>query len=286
MEVTHCGEAGVISLHSRPPRPRYFCERKNDAPIVRNNPERKHTMRNIDKHRPTTFADVIGNQKAITRIYRAVDDNDGFGGLVLMLTGQTGNGKTLLADIMAAEVDGALYRPDCTRDGETAILIDQIKQDVMQDTMFAHQTIYIFDEADKLHRLTLCGQGRNTGVAEIELDNIHCEQPKTLMIDAKEPSEYRKGCCQKGKARTYWKNTSKKFRDYHAESTHQTECAEKQWKMQIDMKIGERWETRHVLVSRRAMKRRQETLCRHRKIAFARQNCSLDTRQSRYALKE
>jgi len=35
------------------------------------------------------------------------------------------------------------------------------------------------------HRLTLCGQGRNTGVAEIELDNIYCEQPKTLMIDAK-----------------------------------------------------------------------------------------------------
>ena len=29
--------------------------------------------------------------------------------------------------------------------------IDQIKQDVMQDTMFAHQTVYIFDEADKLH---------------------------------------------------------------------------------------------------------------------------------------
>ena len=35
------------------------------------------------------------------------------------------------------------------------------------------------------HRLTLQGQGRQTGVAEIELDNIHCEQPKTLMIDAK-----------------------------------------------------------------------------------------------------
>ena len=108
-------------------------------------------MRNIDKHRPATFADVVGNQKAINRIYRAVDDNDGFGGLVIMLTGQTGNGKTLLADIMAAEIDGALYRPDCTRDGETAILIDQIKQDVMQDTMFAHQTVYILDEADKLH---------------------------------------------------------------------------------------------------------------------------------------
>jgi len=35
------------------------------------------------------------------------------------------------------------------------------------------------------HRLTLQGQGRKTGVAEIELDNVHCEKPKTLMLDAK-----------------------------------------------------------------------------------------------------
>ena len=108
-------------------------------------------MRLIDKYRPAAFADVVGNQKAIDRIYRAVDDNDGFGGLVIMLSGQTGSGKTLLADLMAAEIDGELYRPDCTKDGETAILIDQIKQDVMQDTMFSHHTVYILDEADKLH---------------------------------------------------------------------------------------------------------------------------------------
>jgi len=108
-------------------------------------------MRLIDKHRPATFADVIGNQKAINRIYRAVDDNDGFGGLVIMLTGQTGNGKTLLADMMAADIDGELYRPDCTKDGETAVLIDQIKRDVMQISLLSNQTVYILDEADKLH---------------------------------------------------------------------------------------------------------------------------------------
>ncbi|MDR0327485.1 MAG: DNA polymerase III subunit beta, partial [Planctomycetaceae bacterium] len=34
-------------------------------------------------------------------------------------------------------------------------------------------------------RLTLQGQGRQTGVAEIELDNVYCEQPKTLLLDAK-----------------------------------------------------------------------------------------------------
>ena len=43
------------------------------------------------------------------------------------------------------------------------------------------------------HRLTLQGQGRKTGVAEIELDNIHCEQPKTLMLDAKFMTSFLRG---------------------------------------------------------------------------------------------
>ena len=108
-------------------------------------------MRRIDKHRPTTFGDVVGNKKAIDRIYRAIDDNDGFGGLVFMLQGQTGNGKTLLADIMAGYIDGELYRPNCTKDAETAAMIDQIRRDVKQCSMFSNQSVYIFDEADKLH---------------------------------------------------------------------------------------------------------------------------------------
>ena len=60
-----------------------------------------------ETHRQIPSDDVCerGRQsKAINRITRAVDENDGFGGLVMMLTGQTGNGKTLLADLMAAFV--------------------------------------------------------------------------------------------------------------------------------------------------------------------------------------
>jgi len=108
-------------------------------------------MRLIDKYRPATFADVVGNQKTINRIYRAVDDNDGFGGLVIMFTGQTGNGKTLLADMIAADIDGTLYRPDCTKDAETAEIIDLLKRNVMQDSLLSDHTVYILDEADKLH---------------------------------------------------------------------------------------------------------------------------------------
>ena len=108
-------------------------------------------MRLIDKHRPTTYQNIVGNEKTISRIYRAVDDNDGFGGLVIMLVGKTGNGKTLLADIIARDIEGDLYRPDCTKDAETAVMIDQARRDITQNSMFGNHAIYIFDEADKLH---------------------------------------------------------------------------------------------------------------------------------------
>ena len=112
---------------------------------------KQNTMKLIDKHCPKTYSDIVGNEKTISRIFRAVDDNDGFGGLVFMFLGRTGSGKTLLADLIAGDIDGDLYRPICTKDAETASLIDQARRDVLQQSMFSTQSVYIFDEADKLH---------------------------------------------------------------------------------------------------------------------------------------
>jgi transcriptional regulator with AAA-type ATPase domain len=60
-------------------------------------------MQLIDRHKPTRLGRIIGNTKALARIEKAVDQNDGFGGLIFMLTGQTGNGKTLIADLRYAK---------------------------------------------------------------------------------------------------------------------------------------------------------------------------------------
>jgi len=107
-------------------------------------------MRLIDTFKPNRLSQIVGNRAAIDRIERAVDQNDGFGGLVIMLTGKTGNGKTLIADLIADMIDGELYRPDCTKDAETAVFIDQMKQDISTRFMFSAQSVYILDEADKL----------------------------------------------------------------------------------------------------------------------------------------
>ena len=107
-------------------------------------------MRLIDKYEPTTLENVIGNHEALNRIYCAVDDNDGFEGLVIMLTGQTGSGKTLIANIVAEDSGGMLYRVDCDKDADTADMIDLLKKNTAQTTLLNSNTVYIFDEADRL----------------------------------------------------------------------------------------------------------------------------------------
>ena len=58
---------------------------------------------------PKAFNQVIGNVAAIERIKREVADNNGLGGCVFFLQGETGNGKTMIANIIADIADGDVY---------------------------------------------------------------------------------------------------------------------------------------------------------------------------------
>jgi len=107
-------------------------------------------MKLIDTYQPTKLSQIIGNKQAVTKIERSILMNEGLGGLVFMLTGTTGTGKTLIADIIAESGNHEVYRPDCTRDAETATFIDMLKQDIYSRPLLADKYVYIFDEADKL----------------------------------------------------------------------------------------------------------------------------------------
>src|SRR4051812_38302867 len=56
-----------------------------------------------EKYRPRTWSDVVGQEAAVNKLL-ALRDRVGFGGQVFYITGQSGQGKTTLARLIAAEV--------------------------------------------------------------------------------------------------------------------------------------------------------------------------------------
>ena len=102
--------------------------------------------------KPQNLNQIIGNSVAIERIRKAIVENNGLGGCVFMLQGATGNGKTLIADILANMTDGDVYRPDSTRDSETGDMIEHIKTLAGVPSMFGGLSVFIFDECDTLNR--------------------------------------------------------------------------------------------------------------------------------------
>lgn len=59
-----------------------------------------------EKHRPKTFEDVVGQDKAV-RVITGMRDRGGLGGQVFWLTGPSGAGKTTIARLIAREVADA-----------------------------------------------------------------------------------------------------------------------------------------------------------------------------------
>ena len=60
-------------------------------------------MNLADKYRPTTWADVVGQDKIVTRL-RSLANRSALAGRAYWLSGQSGTGKTTIARLIAAEV--------------------------------------------------------------------------------------------------------------------------------------------------------------------------------------
>jgi replication-associated recombination protein RarA len=56
-----------------------------------------------EKYRPRTWSEVVGQEEAVGKLL-ALRDRVGFGGQVFYITGQSGQGKTTIAKLIAAEV--------------------------------------------------------------------------------------------------------------------------------------------------------------------------------------
>lgn len=56
-----------------------------------------------EKYRPRTWSEVVGQDTAVAKLL-ALRDRVGFGGQVFYITGQSGQGKTTIAKLIAAEV--------------------------------------------------------------------------------------------------------------------------------------------------------------------------------------
>lgn len=56
-----------------------------------------------EKHRPQSFAEVVGQDKAVAKL-KAICERGGFGGRAYWISGQSGTGKTTIAKIIAAHV--------------------------------------------------------------------------------------------------------------------------------------------------------------------------------------
>jgi DNA polymerase III gamma/tau subunit len=56
-----------------------------------------------EKYRPRNWSEVVGQEAAVSKLL-SLRDRRGFGGQVFYITGQSGQGKTTIARLIAAEV--------------------------------------------------------------------------------------------------------------------------------------------------------------------------------------
>ena len=102
----------------------------------------------FEKHRPTSFSDVVGQDKAVKQV--ALLRSRGFGGRAIWLSGPSGGGKTTIARLIAAEVaeDWSTVEIDAT--GLTAADIERVADRCRGRTITGRGWCIIVNEAHGL----------------------------------------------------------------------------------------------------------------------------------------
>jgi replication-associated recombination protein RarA len=104
-------------------------------------------MRLSEKYRPKTFQEVIGQDKAIALLKRLSEQ--GVGGHAYWIAGESGTGKTTLAEILAANFASQEF--DITRSVARDLSITDIRE-ITQRWMYCGNHAWIVNEAHGLNR--------------------------------------------------------------------------------------------------------------------------------------
>lgn len=102
--------------------------------------------------RPKTFEEVIGNTHITAPLQKVLAA--GTLSQSIMITGETGTGKTTLAYILASELQAEVQEIDCGSEGSIEVVRDLIES-ARQTSLFASSKLFILDE---IHKLSNPGQ--------------------------------------------------------------------------------------------------------------------------------
>ncbi len=106
-----------------------------------------------ETYRPRTFAEVIGQSKAVKQV-QAVGERRGYTGKAWWFSGQSGTGKTTLARILAARVADTFYTVELDAQAVTAARLREMEPEMHLTTLTPGKSgrAYIINEAHGLRK--------------------------------------------------------------------------------------------------------------------------------------